>query len=245
MTASKSGGVLAGMAARKTALVVGGSQGIGLAVAQALAARGQSVVVTSRDRQKAESAARSVSHGATAVVVDLARPHEIAERFAGIGPVDHLVITAIERDRNTVKAFNIDAAIRTVTTKLVGYTEVAHALAERFTSSAAIVLFGGMARERPYPGSTTVSPINGGVTALVRTLAAELAPVRVNAVHPGFVSDSPYWAGNAQMTEFAQSRTPGRQLLTTADCVGATLFLLDNEGMNGANLAVDAGIGLI
>jgi NAD(P)-dependent dehydrogenase (short-subunit alcohol dehydrogenase family) len=228
------------MAARKTALVVGGSQGIGLAVAQALAARGQSVVVTSRDRRKAESAAQSVSHGATAVVVDLARAHEIAERFAGIGPVDHLVITAIERDRNTV-----DAAIRTVTTKLVAYTEVAHALAERFTSSTAIVLYGGMARDRPYPGSTTVSPINGGVTALVRTLAAELAPVRVNAVHPGFVSDSPYWAGNAQMTEFARSRTPGGRLLTTADCVGATLFLLDNEGMNGANLAVDAGIGLI
>jgi NAD(P)-dependent dehydrogenase (short-subunit alcohol dehydrogenase family) len=70
----------------------------------------------------------------------------------------------------------------------------------------------------------------------------ELAPVRVNAVHPGFVSDSPYWAGNAQMTEFARSRTPGGRLLTTADCVGATLFLLDNQGMNGENLAVDAGI---
>jgi NAD(P)-dependent dehydrogenase (short-subunit alcohol dehydrogenase family) len=97
-----------------------------------------------------------------------------------------------------------------------------------------------MARERPYPGSTTVSPINGGVTALVRTLG----PVRVNAIHPGFASDSPYWAGNAQMTEFARSRTPGGRLLTTADCVGATLFLLDNDGMNGANLAVDAGIGL-
>ena len=98
-----------------------------------------------------------------------------------------------------------------------------------------------MARERPYPGSTMVNPINGGATALV----AELAPVRVNAIHPGFASDSPYWAGNAQMTDFARSRTPGGRLLTTADCVGATLFLLDNQGMNGANVAVDAGIGLI
>jgi NAD(P)-dependent dehydrogenase (short-subunit alcohol dehydrogenase family) len=192
------------MADRKTAIVVGGSQGIGFAAAQALAARGEAVVVTSRDPARAEAAARKVGHGATAIVVDLAKPHEIAERFAGLGPVDHLVITAIERDRNTAKGFNIDAAIRTVTTKLVGYTEVAHALVERFTSSAAIVLYGGIARERPYPGSTTVSPINGGVTALVRTLAAELAPVRVNAIHPGFVSDSPYWAGNAQATEFAQ-----------------------------------------
>jgi NAD(P)-dependent dehydrogenase (short-subunit alcohol dehydrogenase family) len=232
------------MAGRKTAVVVGGSQGIGLAVAQALAARGEAVVVTSRDQRKAESAARSVGHGATTVVVDLTRPQEIAKNFAAIGPVDHLVITAIERDRNTVKAFDIEAAIKTVTTKLVGYTEVAHVLAERFTSSAAIVLYGGMARERPYPGSTVVSPMNGGITALVRALAVELAPVRVNAIHPGFVSDSPYWAGNAQMTALARSRTPGGRLLTTADCVGATLFLLDNEGMNGANLTVDVGIGL-
>ncbi len=68
--------------------------------------------------------------------------------------------------------------------------------------------------------------------------------MRVNAIHPGFVSDSPYWAGNAQVREAMQSRTPGGRLLITADCVGATLFLLDNQGMNGANLVVDAGITL-
>jgi len=70
----------------------------------------------------------------------------------------------------------------------------------------------------------------------------ELAPVRVNAIHPGFVSDSPYWAGNEQVTEFALSRTPGRRRLTTEHYVGATLFLLDNQGVNGENLVVDAGI---
>jgi short-subunit dehydrogenase len=137
------------MAGRKTAVVVGGSQGIGFAAAQALAARGEAVVVTSRDREKAESAARRVGHGATGVVIDLARPHEIAERFAGIGPVDHLVITAIERDRNTVKAFNIDAAIKTVTTKLIGYTEVVHALAERFASSRRLCSMAGWRASAP------------------------------------------------------------------------------------------------
>jgi len=233
------------MAGQKTAVIVGGSQGIGLAVAEALAARGEMVTLTSRDLKKAEAAAAKVGHGATAIVVDIAKPQEIAAKFAALGAVDHLVITAIERDRNTVKAFDIETAIKTVTTKLVGYTAVTHALAERFTPSAAIVLYGGMARERPYPGSTMVSSINGGVTSLVRTLAVELAPVRVNAVHPGFVSDSPYWAGNAERTTFAQSRTPGGRLLTTADCVQETLFLLDNQGMNGANVSIDAGIGLI
>jgi NAD(P)-dependent dehydrogenase (short-subunit alcohol dehydrogenase family) len=230
------------MTSQKTAVVVGGSRGIGLAVAEALAARGERVVVTSRDQERAEAAARRVGDAATAIVVDLARPEEIAERFARIGPVDHLVITAVERDRNSIKSYDIAAALRLVTTKLVGYAEVVHALLPRFTPEAAIVFYGGMARERAYPGSTTVSSVNGGVSALVRSLAVELAPVRVNAVHPGFVSDSPYWADNAQATEQARSRTPGGRLLTTADCVGATLFLLDNQGMNGENLAIDAGI---
>jgi NAD(P)-dependent dehydrogenase (short-subunit alcohol dehydrogenase family) len=150
------------MASRKTAVVVGGSSGIGLAVARALAARGEAVWLTSRDPAKAEAAARKVGHGATTIVVDLAKPHEIAERFAAVGPVDHLVITAVDRDRNSVKAYDIAAALKLVTTKLVGYAEVAHIFVERFTPDAAIVLYGGMARDRPYPGSTTVSSITGG-----------------------------------------------------------------------------------
>ena len=229
------------MSDRATAVVVGGSSGIGLAVAQALAARGESVVVTSRDPARAEAAARQVGGGATGIAVDLARPQEIAGKFAAIGPVDHLVIGAIERDRNSVKTYDIAGAMRLVTIKLVGYAEVIHTLASRFVPTAAIVLYGGQARERPYPGSTTVTSINGGVTAMVRTLAVELAPLRVNAIHPGVVGDSPAWVANAEAAERARSRTPTGRLVTTADCVGATLFLLDNQGVNGANLVVDGG----
>ena len=62
------------------------------------------------------------------------------------------------------------------------------------TDDASLVLFGGMAKERPYPGSTTVTTVNGGVVGLTRTLVEELKPVRVNSIHPGVVGDSPYWA---------------------------------------------------
>jgi NAD(P)-dependent dehydrogenase (short-subunit alcohol dehydrogenase family) len=229
------------MSDRKTAIVVGGSFGVGFAVAQALAARGESVAVASRDPARVEAAAHRLGDGATAIVVDLARPEEIAERFAAVGPIDHLVITAVDRDRNSVKSYDIAGAIKMVTIKLVGYTEVAHTLAARFTPSASIVLYGGQARERPYPGSTTVTSFNGGVTGLVRTLAVELAPVRANAVHPGVIGDSPHWMGNPEAIERVRARTPGGRLVTTADCVGATLFLLDNPGMNGANLVIDGG----
>ncbi len=114
-------------------------------------------------------------------------------RLAHVGRVDRLVIAAIERDANHVRSYDVASATRLVTLKLVGYTEVVHTLADRFTPDASIVLFGGLAKERPYDGSTTVTTVNGGISSMVRTLAAELAPMRVNAIHPGIVGDSPAW----------------------------------------------------
>ena len=66
--------------------------------------------------------------------------------------------------------------------------------APRMHDDTSVLLFGGLAKEKPYPGSTTVTSVNGAVTTMVRTLAIELAPVRVNAIHPGIVGDSPTWA---------------------------------------------------
>ena len=120
-----------------------------------------------------------------------------------------------------------------------------HALLPRLTPDASVVLFGGQARERPYPGSTTVTAVNGAVTTMVRTLALEIAPIRVNAIHPGLVGDSPAWAGNAAAIDRARSQSPGGRIPTTADCVAAALFLLDTASMNGANLVIDAGWGLV
>ena len=145
-----------------------------------------------------------------------------------LGPVDHLVLAAIDRDNNTVKDYDIDAAIDLVVSKLVGYSAVIHALSDRFTENSSIVLFGGQARERPYPGSTTVTTINGGVTSMVRTLALQMAPTRVNAIHPGIVGDSPYWAG--KNVEGVIARTPGGRLATMEDITGAVVFLLENRG---------------
>jgi NAD(P)-dependent dehydrogenase (short-subunit alcohol dehydrogenase family) len=233
------------MSARKTSVVFGGSGGIGLAVAEALAARGERIVLTSRDAGRAEAAAYKIGGDATGLAIDLAEPSTIAAKLAGLGPVDHLVMLANERDRNTVKDYNVGRAIRASTVKLVGYVEIIHTLLPRLTAEAAVVLFGGQARERPYPGSTTITSANGAITTMVRTLALEIAPVRVNAIHPGLVGDTPAWAGNAAILERTRAQTPGGRMVTTADCVAATLFLLDNASMNGANLVVDAGWGLV
>jgi len=79
----------------------------------------------------------------------------------------------------------------------------------------------------------------------VRNLAYEATSIRFNAIHPGVVADTPAWAGNTVVIERTIAQTPGGRLVTTADCVGATLFLLDNASMNGANLVIDSGWGLV
>lgn len=222
-------------------VIVGGSSGVGLALGQAWAKRGEEVVVCGRSVERTRAAAALLGPRARPVTLDLTRPAELASALSDVGRVRQLVITAIDRDRNTVADYDLEAATRLVTLKLVGYTELVHVLAPRMTPDASIVLFGGLAMQRPYPGSTTVTTVNGGISALVRTLAVELAPIRVNAVHPTVIGDSPYWAGNAALLEAVRARVPTHRLVTTEDVVDAVLFLAGNGSMNGVNLPIDAG----
>ena len=123
--------------------------------------------------------------------------------------------------------------------KLVGYTETVHALLDRLSDDSSIVLFGGRAKDRPYPGSTTVTTVNGGISAMIRTLAIQLAPIRINAIHPGIVGDSPFWEGKP--LDHVVARTPTGRLATMTEVVDATEFLLENRAMNGEELYVDGG----
>lgn len=221
-------------------VVIGGTAGLGLEIARAFGKRGTPVVIGGRSLDRAEHAAHEVG-GARGIAVDLTRPAAVAAELSAVDNVRHLVITAIERDRNTVRDYDVAAAVRLVTLKLVGYTAVVHALAPHMSAESSVVLLGGLAMTRPYPGSTTITTVNGGISALVRTLAVELAPVRVNAVHPTVIGDSPYWAGNPAVLDAVRERVPTRRLVTTEDVVHAVLFLTENRSVNGANLNLDSG----
>lgn len=223
-------------------VIVGGTQGLGRELAQSYADEGRDVVVTGRDGQRAEAAAKEIGANARGVGFDLAEPHAIAKSLADVGAVDHLVLAAIERDTNSVQDYDIAGALRLVTLKLVGYTEVIHALGSRLRPESSILIFGGLARDRPYPGSTTVTTVNGGITGLVRTLVIELAPIRVNAMHPAIVGDSPQWRNMpSERMQALVDRTPIGRLVTMDEVVGASRFLLENQAINGINLAVDGG----
>lgn len=228
--------------AERSVVVVGGTRGLGREVAQFYAGQGRDVVVTGRDPKSAEECAAEIGGSTRGIGFDLSEPETIAERLADVGDVQYLLLAAIDRDSNSVKEYDIAAAMRLVTLKLVGYTEVIHALLPKLADDSSILIYGGLARDRPYPGSTTVTTVNGGVTGLVRTLVIELAPRRVNALHPAIVGDSPQWRDMPpERFQALVQRTPTGRLVTMAEVVDATRFLLENGGINGINLALDGG----
>lgn len=230
------------MAGKGTVVVVGGTSDLGKSLAVHYAEQGHPVVVTGREPGRAQQVATEIGHGAVGLNFDLSKPKEIAAALAGVKDVLYLVLVSISRDENSIKKYDIDQAVELVTLKLVGYAETVHALLPQIRPDGAVLLYGGMAKDRPYPGSTTVTTINGGVSTLVRAMSVELAPLRVNAIHPGVVGETPYWANKpAEVLERHRSRTLTGKLATVAEITDAAIFLLENKAVNGVNLDVDGG----
>ncbi|MFJ5281475.1 SDR family oxidoreductase [Streptomyces parvulus] len=254
----------------RNVLIIGSTQGTGRELAAAYLRDGANVVVTGREARRAEAVAAELAAEAatftaaangqplvgstsesppsvgsvTGLALDLSRPETVAAALAPVEQVDRLVLVGMVRDRNTLAGFDIAAASQLAVTKIVGYTAVIAALAERLTPHAAVLLFGGGAKDYPYPGSTTLTAVNAAVTGMVRTLSVELAPVRVNGIHPGPIRDSPFWQGKAELADTLakfQAETLTGELGGMADIVDACLFLLENRLANGIDLPVDGG----
>jgi NAD(P)-dependent dehydrogenase (short-subunit alcohol dehydrogenase family) len=225
-------------------IVVGGTQGIGREVARHYADAGREVVVTGRDAVRAKEAAAELGGRTTSLAFDLSEPAGVKAALEGIGTVDRLVLAGVQRDANTLREYDIDAATALVTLKLVGYVAVVHAVLDRLHDDSSILIFGGLAKESPYPGGMTVTTINHGVDGLVRALTFELKPIRVNALHPGIVEDSPFWAGKPEALDAHRARTMTGRLVRMQHVVDAAVFLLENPSVAGAELRIDGGWSL-
>ncbi|HWG07348.1 MAG TPA: SDR family NAD(P)-dependent oxidoreductase, partial [Beijerinckiaceae bacterium] len=167
--------------------IVGGAAGLGLAIAQGADALGCKVTITARGAERAAEVAQSISARATGLHLDLEDSESIRAALAGGDAIDHLVVTPIHRVTTTIKDFDRVEAARLAHIKLVAYAEAVNAALPRLGPTSSIVLFGGLAKANPYPGSTMVSIVNGGIVGMTRTLAVELAPIRVNGISPGLV----------------------------------------------------------
>ncbi|GIL30017.1 short-chain dehydrogenase [Actinocatenispora comari] len=221
-------------------LVVGGSSGIGLATARAARAAGAEVTVTGRDEARLRAAGDRIAwrvaelgdHDAITAAVPERLDHLVlaAGDAAGIGPVAGLDLASVRRGLDT---------------KVIGFLGAIQAALPALRPGGSITLVGAASARNAAPGAVGLAMINGAVEAAVASLAAELAPVRVNAVSPGVV-DTAWWSGfpaearEAVFTQYGKAATIGR--VGTADEVAqAILALLTNPYLTGAVLPVDGG----
>ena len=224
-----------------TLLIISGTQGIGNEIARRYAKEGWSVVLTGRDESHAKSVAAEVGGDTRGIALDLSEPELVADALADLVAVDHIVLAAIARDTNTLDKYNIDSARYLVTMKLLGYTAVVSAMHDRLAEDGSIVMFGGRAKDRPYPGGMTVGTVNASLSGLMHALVIQLAPRRVNAIHPGIVANSPYWSENPDFTESVRKATPTGRSVTMDDIVDGVDSLIRNRSVNGLDLYIDGG----
>ena len=170
----------------KKVVVVGGSSGIGFSTAELARREGADVIISSRNAERLDAAAKSLT--ATAIAADVTSDESIAELFGKCGPVDHVVVTAAQLRTGPFKTVKIEDVRATMESKFWGAWRVARAA--EFRAGGSLTLVSGYLSVRPRSNSAIVGAANGALESLARSLALELAPVRVNAVSPGII-DTP------------------------------------------------------
>lgn len=174
------------MLAGKKVVVVGGSSGIGLSTAELARKEGAEVIIASRNAERLKDAADRI--GATAIPTDVTNDDSVVNLFRAAGPVDHVVVTAAQLRSGPFKTVSMEDVRATMEGKFWGAWRCARAAEIR--QGGSLTLVSGFLSIRPRPNSAIVGAANGALESLTRSLALELAPVRVNCVSPGII-DTP------------------------------------------------------
>src|SRR3981189_1464967 len=170
--------------AGKKVVVVGGSSGIGLSTAEKAKREGADVIIASRNVQRLDAGADKLN--AIAIPADVTSDDSGAKLFRACGPVDHVVVTAAQLRSGPFKTVSMEDVRSTMEGKFWGAWRVARAADIR--AGGSLTLVSGYLSIRPRPNSAIVGAANGAIESLARSLALDLAPVRVNAVSPGIIA---------------------------------------------------------
>jgi len=227
----------------RTVLVVGRGGGIARAITVAARDAGASVVAAGRDQAELESVYDGM--GITDEYVDLTDEASIDALGLRLGTVDHVISTASARARGHVTDLDREAVRLAFDTKVIGPIMLAKHLGSRMPPDGSFVFFSGATAVKPEIGTLAVAATNGAVDTLIRSLALELAPVRVNAVSPGVV-DTGAWDGlgeqaKAEYFRDVAARNPARRIGTAEDVADAVLFALTSTFLTGVTLRIDGG----
>jgi NAD(P)-dependent dehydrogenase (short-subunit alcohol dehydrogenase family) len=233
----------------RTALVVGGTSGIGLATARQLSQAGAAVHIAARGKEQLDRLAIS-DPALTGHQADGGDREQIAAVAEGIGRIDWLVIT-LSGSEGAGPVADLDLAVlrRVFDAKFWGHLTTIQAVLPHLAPDGSITLLGAISAHAGMPGTAGLAAVNGAVEALVRPLAVELAPVRVNGVSPGFV-DTPWWNGlpeDARQGYFDQAARalPARRVATADDVAAAVVLAAINPNLTGTIIQSDGGARLV
>jgi NAD(P)-dependent dehydrogenase (short-subunit alcohol dehydrogenase family) len=233
--------------ANKHVVVIGGTSGIGRAIAQQAAAAGARVTVASRNARRVSDTVALLGAPAQGRVVDLTDAEAVRAFFAEAGEIDHLILPGNEVKIAPFRKLSIADAQASMASKFWG--QYAAIKAARMSPTGSVVLFSGVASRKPGAGAPTLTAINAAVEALGKALAVELAPVRVNVIAPGIV-ETELWAGlpedarAAALKSFTQRQPisrPGRP----EEIAAVVLTMMAATFMTGAVVDVDGGTLLV
>ena len=242
-------GMIPGLEGRRV-VVIGGSKGMGRAIAGTAAQAGASVVVAARGRAGLEEAARSIGAAASVAPLDILDEAAVAGFFEALGPFDHLAITAHYSSAGVSAVGPVgDLAPangkKFMDGKFWGPFVAVQNAAGRIAQDGSIILFSGVASQVTLGGHGVVAAVNGAVEAFGRQMARELAPVRVNVLSPGLVDTPTYDAMPAErrrsMFEARAAAQPVGRTGLPGDIANAALFLMTNSYITGQTVVVDGG----
>jgi NAD(P)-dependent dehydrogenase (short-subunit alcohol dehydrogenase family) len=230
----------------KRVVVLGGSSGLGLAVAHAAAAEGASIVIASSRQARVGEALRALPAGSEGQVLDLADEPSVKALFAKLGGFDHLLFTAGETlQLGPLPETEIAVARGFFNLRFWGAYMAAKYGSGRIRPGGSIVFTSGTAGARPRSGWSLGASVCAAMEGLTRALAVELAPIRVNIVAPGLVK-SPLWANvpedrRENMYREAAERLPVGHVGEPDEVAQAYIYLMQQTYITGQTLIVDGG----
>lgn len=229
----------------KRVVIIGGTAGIGLAAAQAAAAAGAKVWAAGRSQAHIDKATAAANGSFEVRQADTHDANALKAIFDEVGTIDHLVSAAIGGER-TLKPFleQTDEQFKAAYDKLWGYTNVVRTGAPYLAEDGSITLVSGSPARKIRPAQSPLSCVGASVENLVRCLAVEMAPIRVNVVSPGTVDTAMFDAmGDAKEANLAAATAT--HLIPRAgyseEVADGILFVMQNRFVTGTTVDVDGG----
>ncbi len=226
-------------------VIIGGSSGIGLATAKMAAAEGATVVIGGRSEEKLRQAKGQIQGKVEVFSVNSMDETSVRTFFDKVGEFNHLTTPGSEAAMGPFREMDTRAARASFDSKFWGQYYAAKYGAPELRSGGSITFFAGVWSQRPAPGSSVITAINSAIEGLSRSLALELAPIRVNSISPG-ITDTPLYSGmpadrkEAMFKQVAES-LPVKRIGRPEDIAQAVLFLMSNGFTTGCTIYVDGG----